>query len=321
MKREVIQDFLNLPGVAGVALMDGRSRPYFFGVDQALNFQQKEALAQGIQQVVDTTPSGFGSFEFQFTGHQVYIYKLQHGIILLVLAEEKLIKADYRIAVSLLQNELQQDAANAIATFRLIAGNVTLTHQNHWTAKSGFPKPTATQSNRLNPPAGSTRNGSQTAARPGQPPPPPRTTPPTAAPSVPTSEPLPEALPAPLSEPTSVPEAPPTPFTLKETLDALNQISQLTTHYLGTIVVANYWKTTRPADDWLTQFQVDRSAQFSFKAATPTPIPTLNPEELQWVRDWIAAFVDRCSKVIRDFNDMLKQSVLDDRQKTLLPPH
>jgi len=323
MKREVIQDFLNLPGVAGVALMDGRSRPYFFGVDQALNFQQKEALAQGIQQVVDTTPSGFGSFEFQFTGHQVYIYKLQHGIILLVLAEEKLIKANYRTAVILLQNELQQDAANAIATFRLIAGNVTLTQQNRWTAKSGFPKPSTTQPNRLIPPAPVSQNGSQTTARPGQPPPPPRPTAPVAktSPDIPPVVPLSTPLSEPPAAPASGPELPPEPFTPKETLEALNQISQLTTHYLGTIVVANYWKTTRPAGDWLTQFQVDRSAQFSFKAANPNPIPTLNPEELQWVRDWIAAFVDRCSKVIRDFNDMLKQSVLDDRQKTLLPPH
>ncbi|HEY9884968.1 MAG TPA: hypothetical protein V6C98_15290, partial [Thermosynechococcaceae cyanobacterium] len=66
MKREVIQDFLNLPGIAGVALMDGRSRPYFCGIDQALNFQQKEALAQGILQVVETIPDSFDVFEFQF---------------------------------------------------------------------------------------------------------------------------------------------------------------------------------------------------------------------------------------------------------------
>jgi hypothetical protein len=44
MKREVVQDFLNLPGITGVALIDGRSRPYFHGVEQSLNFQQREAL-------------------------------------------------------------------------------------------------------------------------------------------------------------------------------------------------------------------------------------------------------------------------------------
>ena len=103
MKREVVQDFLNLPGIAGVALMDGRSRPYFCGVDQTLNFQQKEALAQGIRQVVDTTPAGFESFEFQFTGHQVYIYKLDQGIILLVLTRDGLVYRDYLQAIAKLK--------------------------------------------------------------------------------------------------------------------------------------------------------------------------------------------------------------------------
>jgi len=90
MNQEVIQSFLNLQGIAGIALIDGRSRPYFCGIDQALNFQQKEALAQGILQVIETIPEGFDSFEFQFTGHDVYIYKLKHGIVLLVLTNHSL---------------------------------------------------------------------------------------------------------------------------------------------------------------------------------------------------------------------------------------
>lgn len=297
MKREVIQDFLNLPGIAGVALMDGRSRPYFYGVDQALNFQQKEALAQGIQQVVDTTPDGFGSFEFQFTGHQVYIYKLKHGIILLVLAGEKLINPQYRSAVTLLQNELQKDPGNAIATFRLLAGNVTLTQQNHWATQSKTPAAESTPPSPAPPPQA--QNGAH-AAKPNLQPSPP--------------------LPPP---PPVEPEAPPSaePLTIKEILTALNQISEITSHYLGNIVVANYWKTSRPASDWLQQFDVDRSANFSFKAATPASAQQpLESEQQQWVREWIAAFIERCSKVIRDFSDMLHQSALDDRLKALLPP-
>ncbi|MGA7936757.1 MAG: hypothetical protein WCA35_24590, partial [Kovacikia sp.] len=124
MKREVIQDFLNLPGIVSVALMDGRSRPYFCGVDQTLNFQQKEALAQGILRVVETIPEGFETFEFQFTGHQVHIYKLEHGIILLVLTGTNLVYGDYLKTIKDLKAVLKEDITNAIATFRLIAGNV-----------------------------------------------------------------------------------------------------------------------------------------------------------------------------------------------------
>lgn len=303
MKREVIQDFLNLPGIAGVALMDGRSRPYFFGVDQALNFQQKEALAQGIQQVVDTTPEGFGSFEFQFTGHQVYIYKLQHGIILLVLTGDKLVLTEYHQAISQLQGELQRDAANAIATFRLMAGNITLTSQNQWAAKSGMPDAASASARAgaptAEPPAyGQNGNTGRPVQTPVSPPP----SPPPVTPAPPVA-------------------APPPTLSAKEVVLALNQMSQVATHYLGNIVVANYWKSSRPNVEWLLQFQADRSAQFTFKPATAADLShLLSLEEEQWIREWVAAFVSRCSKVIRDFQDILQQSDLDNRQKALLPP-
>jgi len=131
-KREGVQEFLNQPGIAGIALMDGRSRPYFFGVDQTLNFQQKEALAQGIQQVVQTTPPGFEYFEFQFSGHRVYIYKFDHGMILLVLATGEFMLMPYAPLIHQLQAELKHDPTNAIATFRLLAGNLSLSNQNYW---------------------------------------------------------------------------------------------------------------------------------------------------------------------------------------------
>ena len=127
MKQEVIQDFLNLPGITGVALISARSRPYFCGVDRLLNFQQRAALAQGIQQVIDTTPAGFECFEFQFNGYRVHLYKLDQGLILLVLALNTLgDTAHFEIATRLkleLQKslELQNNIADAIATFRQIA--------------------------------------------------------------------------------------------------------------------------------------------------------------------------------------------------------
>jgi hypothetical protein len=309
MNREVVQDFLNLPGIAGVALMDGRSRPYFCGVDQALNFQQKEALAQGIQQVVETTPVGFEFYEFQFTGHRVHIYKLEHGIILLVLTGYELVYHDYLKAVNRLKAELQEDVANAIATFRLLAGNVTLSSQSYWQRResttttssstkyrtSAAPPATDTTSNRT------TRNGAVKPPAAAQPP-----------------SPSPTAATASRPTPTA-PPAKETPINIKEVLAALNHFSQFTTQYLGTTVVTNYWKTTRPDVPWLNNFQVDRSAQISFNGTgAMNPLQELDSEQHQWVQDWTAAFIQRCSRVIRDFPTIIEQRALDDRQKTLL---
>ncbi|MBD1870800.1 hypothetical protein H6F88_10930 [Oculatella sp. FACHB-28] len=305
MKREVVQDFLNLPGIAGVALMDGRSRPYFFGVDQSLNFQQKEALAQGIQQVVETTPADFEFFEFQFTGHQVYIYKLNHGIILLVLTGSSLVYPAYLQAVEQLKIELQEDIANTIATFRLLAGNITLSNQNYWKQRPEVNAAAEGQS-----PSGSTKLESQfkTHTKNGTP-----------TPSLNSAN---KHLDSPPTQAQSTASAPLTsPITdqinLKELLLALNHLSQFTTQYLGTTVVNNYWKSSRPAVEWLNNFQIDRSAQITFSASiASSDFITINQH--QYIQQWVSAFIERCAKVIRDFPLIIRQAALDDEQKRLL---
>ncbi|MCL6434633.1 MAG: hypothetical protein K6T90_10550 [Leptolyngbyaceae cyanobacterium HOT.MB2.61] len=272
MKREVIRDFLNLPGIAGIALMDGRSRPYFCGVDQTLNFQQKEALAQGILRVVETIPEGFETFEFQFTGYQVHIYKLEHGIILLVLTRNDLPYSDYLKTIKNLKAALKEDITNAIAIFRLIAGNVTLPGTSYCKARTdNLPTP-----------------------------------------GIPPS--------APLSPPSlHSPPFPSSSTTLGDLLAALNHFSKFTTQYLGTHVIANYWKSTRPQSDWLNHFQIDRSAQFTFSGLSAQELQKpISPQEQQCIQEWVAIFTKRCSQVIRDFPNIVEQKALTEEQKALL---
>jgi predicted regulator of Ras-like GTPase activity (Roadblock/LC7/MglB family) len=312
MKQEVIQDFLNLPGIAGIALIDGRSRPYFCGVDQNLNFQQKEALAQGILQVVETIPEGFETFEFKFTDHQVYIYKLEHGIILLVLTRKDLIYADYLPIVKRLKAALQEDIGNAIATFRLVAGNITLSglnsHSNNSRSNSNAdlttaipPNSSQSKSRVLSPQnySGSRANDadandSQSASW--------RNSEPTANLSIPVSRSPQDALQATAS--------------LAEYITALNKLSKFTTQYLGTAVIVNYWKSTRPENQWLDGFQIERSAQITYSGTQPIH-QKLTDQEQQWLREWVNAFIKRCSQVIRDF-PTLSTTALDSQQKRLL---
>ncbi|MDX2097929.1 MAG: hypothetical protein SFW36_09145 [Leptolyngbyaceae cyanobacterium bins.59] len=318
MKREVVRDFLNLPGIAGVALMDGRSRPYFCGVDQSLNFQQKEALVQGITQVVETTPEDFESFEFQFTGHQVYIYKLDRGMVLLVLARSELVYADYLDAVQSLTTALREDLSKAIATFRLLASDITMTGQNYWKGRSApanpadangaVSTPSSVPTNPTNPsgttstPATPTDTGGNSKKLP------PEALASTGAKSVPTGP----STPVPASASPAIVE-------LKEVLTALNQLSQFTTQYLGTAVITNYWKSSRPGYEWLQTLQIDRTAKFSLTNPGSQALnQALDPQQQAAIREWVAAFVKRCSQVIRDFPTLVDQSALDDRQKTLL---
>ncbi len=278
MKQEVIQDFLNLPGIVGFALMDGRSRPYFYGVDQTLNFQQKEVLAQGILQVVETIPEGFESFKFQFAGHQAYLYKVEQEMILLVLTCDALVYSDYLQTIKNLKAVLREDVTNAIAKFRYIAGTVT--------------QPTSTPRSPKTP---SPRNN-----------------------SAPVTSPIPSEL-TPAEPPSRAVSPEPTSSSLNNTLLALNQLSHFTTRYLGTQVVVNYWKSTRPPHPWLNHFQIDRSAHISFTSEPSEALQQpISPDQQSWVQEWVAIFIKRCSQIVRDFPDLIQHTALTDEQKTLL---
>lgn len=256
MKQEAIQNFLNLPGLGGVALLNGRSRPYFHGFRQSLNANQRKALAQGIQQVIDTTPADFESFEFRFSEHQVYVYKLDYGMTLLVVMEPSQVHADYHAWIEAVKDILRAEEDRAIATFQTLAAQSI--PSNH----PGF----LTQ--------------------------------------LPVTQ-----LPSPDST-----------ISLDEALTAINHFSKLATQYLGTIVVTNYWKTSRPEADWMQLFQVERSAEVIFSGQAPANSSALTLEQHELLQAWVGAFIKRCSKVIRDFPKRVRQMPLSDRQKTILPP-
>jgi len=247
MKQEGIKDFLNLPGIVGVALMDGQSQLFSGDIDQAFNLQQKEALSQGVLQVIETIPEGFESFEFQFSAYQVYIYKLVFGRVLLVLARQTLDYSDYLQRIEFVREAIRADFEGAIATLR------TLTVS--------------------------------------QPP----------------------------SRPIEKPQPQPSSATLQDVLAALNHLSRFTTQYLGIPVIVNYLKSTRPDQEWLQQFQIDRAAHISFSSTDGMTQP-LSDEQQQWIRDWMAVFIRRCSQAVRDFATIVEQKALNPQQKALLLP-
>lgn len=155
MSREVIQDFLNLAGIVGIALTNRRMRPYFYGLDTVLE-RTKQALGQGVLQVVENVPEGFESFEFHFASHVVFIYKLTHGLVLLVLTDSDLKNADYRRGITKIKYLIETDTYNTVAYFKLLLGTVTQhslpnasrdTNSPHTTAKQDVKSSLTTDGN------------------------------------------------------------------------------------------------------------------------------------------------------------------------------
>lgn len=103
--------------------------------------------------------------------------------------------------------------------------------------------------------------------------------------------------------------------TIEELLKALNHLNQFSSNYMGPQLTANYWQLTRPNFDWLDNFQINRSAVIVFSGVITEPVSTL---EHQWVKEWTAAFIKKCSQIITDLPTMIEQKGLDEQEKGLL---
>lgn len=274
MQQQVILNFLNLSGVVGLGLIDGHSRPYFSGIDKSLNFQQKEALTQGIQQVISTTPSGFDSFDFKFAQQDAWIYRLKNGVILLVVTDhQQLDTLVYNDTVAQLKETLESDPHNAVSTFRLLAGSTTLNRSTDGTNESSSPAADTPTSRRS--PGESSGRASALSAQ--------------------------------------------TPATWNDCLAALNTLTDVTAQYLGKIVVANTWRATRPDEEALTIVHLDRGGHFSLEPDGQV-MKTASIEERSYtaIRDWVSAFVKRCSMIIRDYEAMVIEQQLTAQQRAVL---
>lgn len=125
MDKDILENFLSIPGVSGIALLGRKTRPYFHRSFQDLEKRQQDALIQGLFQVLDSMPSGFDYFDFQFAQQRVFVYPLPQDGVLLVAVDEALSLPVYTQAVNKLRDFLMTDTQRALATFRLFASQHT----------------------------------------------------------------------------------------------------------------------------------------------------------------------------------------------------
>jgi hypothetical protein len=349
MSREVIQDFLNSSGVVGISLTNRRMRPYFYGLDAVLD-RTKQALGQGVLQVIENVPEGFESFEFYFAGHIVFIYKLTHGLVLLVLTDGDLKQVDYSQGITKIKHLIETDTYNTVAHFKLLLGSITQHSlpSSNWKAtetEANVQEPSTIQSiirpaalpnpeaiaNTTSPSlvnarveidkqvnaaaskrASTTASNTNTQSNKNKP-----QTPPTDAAKSSSNIPIATNNPTITDSSTKLVSAKTAPqeYKLDELLAALNKLSHFTTQYLGKVVVTNYWKSSRPTSTWLSEFEVDRSGQISHPKQAAI---SCDPEQIQQIQSWVVAYIKRCKQVIRNFDQMLEQDCLDIRQRQIL---
>lgn len=93
---------------------------------------------------------------------------------------------------------------------------------------------------------------------------------------------------------------------LADVIDAMNSLSQVTSRYLGTQLVANHWRI-HPSQDtsWLAKFRISVDGTISV-----TDIgQQLSPEQLAEIRLWAQQFHQRCTRIIRDYDVLVEQTL------------
>jgi hypothetical protein len=278
IKQEVVKNFLNLPGVEGVALTQGQGQPYLYIKDQTWNWQQKQALMQKILETLATVPLESAFSEFQVMDYYVYTYLLTHDLKLLVLTHGDLVAIKF-LAAKQLKNQLQEDINQVIPIFQDLTRKLP---QSEFKATE-----VKLDKQEVKKPLDEQLSSSKITA--------------TAA----TSKPLQQ-----IKNP-SVAHSLEVKITIEELLIVLNHLSQCSNQYLGKTLTANYWHSSRPDFEWLNKFETDHTAKITFSGLLTEPI---NPLQLQWFLKWINAFIKCCSQIIQDFPNMIDQKQLDKLQ-------
>lgn len=120
MKKSVIENFLNLPEMVGLALLDRQSCSYVYGTERFLNLQQRDTITQGIQQIISTTPADLKTFDFRFSQESVRVYKLASDLTLLILTSKNIDTQAYQTAITQMGKAFQEDLEDTLVTLRAL---------------------------------------------------------------------------------------------------------------------------------------------------------------------------------------------------------
>jgi hypothetical protein len=137
MHQDIIQNFLTLPEVIGVALMQGRVIPYFFVKDQVVSPERKIELVRQIRKSA-LESSQFSDFtQFRIDEYIASTYRLNNFISLLVISNKESISVE-SIAKKILQSSLKDDIDATLKIFE------SLTKKTYQPSLNSLPPPKQT---------------------------------------------------------------------------------------------------------------------------------------------------------------------------------
>ncbi|WP_298976640.1 hypothetical protein [uncultured Thermosynechococcus sp.] len=97
-------------------------------------------------------------------------------------------------------------------------------------------------------------------------------------------------------------------LTLAEVLEHFNKVGDIAQKYLGKMIVANYWRGTRPHSSWFADFTVTNEARVVCQSYQSTRDVFLSEEQLKHLQGWLEAFIRQCQRVLPQFTKQLQKA-------------
>lgn len=97
-------------------------------------------------------------------------------------------------------------------------------------------------------------------------------------------------------------------LTLAEVLEHFNKIGDIAQKYLGKMIVANYWRSTRPYSSWFADFTVTNDGRVVCQSYQSTCDVFLSEEQLKHLQGWLEVFIRQCQRVLPQFTKQLQKA-------------
>ena len=82
---EIIRDFLTVPGIAGIALIDGYPTPRLYSADPKLQIHQPKVFLANVTQILRTLTPEVQQLDFFFGTYRLYVCRMGFGFTVAVL--------------------------------------------------------------------------------------------------------------------------------------------------------------------------------------------------------------------------------------------
>jgi hypothetical protein len=257
MNSEIIENFVLLPDVLGLALIHSRSLLHLYLKKQTLNTSQQKILSEKLFKAISTLQGHSNTFALRLVGYYSYFYKVtaDYDLVVLTAVDKptiKLIAANQLKAT--LQKSIEQSDQNRSFLSMDLARALTAS------GKLGFYYDRVDKQ--------------------------------------------------------STSSAPPDlDLSFEEILEALNLLSQIVRELLGPTLTANYWRTARPKDMFLSIFDVDNSGKITCKYIPKEPVTSTHQLQL---REWTGGFMKLGCQIIKDLPKRVASHKINPKYKKIL---